>query len=319
MTTEVLPNIHQIPIPLPRNPLRAVNTYLIRGEGRWLLVDTGMNRPECREAMRAALDALSVDLGRMDIFVTHGHADHTGQVSELATEHSRTYLSSKDASIALDPELWAKLAATARRYGFPEAETAVERHPGKKYVFSGRPQFRHVSQGDRVDIGPYEFQCVETPGHTPGHTCLYEPNAKILVSGDHLLDTITPNISGWEDETDALGDFLASLDKIAAYDITTVLPAHRNIMTDPVRRIEELKAHHAHRLAEALDILSAGPLTAYQVASKMKWDLDCANWESFPVPQKWFATGEALAHLRHLERTARIRKVWREDRYCFEK
>jgi len=318
MPTEVLPNVYQIPIPLPKNPLRAINTYLIRGDGRWLLVDTGMNRPECREAMFAALEALSVDLTRTDIFVTHGHADHTGQVSELLTTHTKAYLNTKDASLALDPTLWGKLAAAARRYGFPDADTAVERHPGKRYMFSGRPQFTPIAEGEWLPIGPYAFRCVATPGHTPGHICLYDPHAKVLFSGDHILDTITPNISGWEDEADALGDFLASLDKIGAYDIRTVLPSHRNIMTDPRRRIEELKMHHAHRLAEALGALSSGPRTAYEVASKMTWDLDCANWESFPVPQKWFATGEALAHLRHLERTGKIRKIWREDHFCFE-
>ena len=318
MPEEVLPDIYQIPLPLPKNPLRAINTYLIRGEGRWLLVDTGMNRPECREAMRSALDTLSVDLGRTDLFVTHGHSDHVGQVTELASSTSKIFLGPEDAAIVLDQDLWTKLAEAARRYGFPDATAAVERHPGKRYLFSGRPEFTPVQDGDAMPIGRYAFRCVATPGHTPGHVCLYDAGARLLISGDHILDTITPNISGWEDETDALGDFLASLDKIAAYDIGLVLPSHRNLFSDPLRRIEELKVHHRHRLDEALQILAAGPQTAYEVASLMKWDLDCTNWESFPTPQKWFATGEALAHLRHLERTGKIQKVWREERYCFE-
>ena len=49
----------------------------------------------------------------------------------------------------------------------------------------------------------------------------------------------------------------------------------------------------------------------------MTWDIDCARWEDFPIPQKWFATGEALAHLLHLERAGRIKKGCREGTAYF--
>lgn len=317
MMDEVFEDIYRIEIPLPRNPLRAVNSYVIRGGGRFLMVDTGMNRPECIEVMRASLKTLDVDLHRTNFFITHGHADHVGLVSELKTAESKVFLHSADAGFICDPNLWSDMAAAARVHGFPNPDSAIEKHPGRRYTFTGQTEFTHLREGDHLPIGTYAFRCIETPGHTPGHMCLYEPNAKILFSGDHILDSITPNISGWDGNADPLGQYLASLDKIAAYEIDLVLPAHRNQIPDPLRRIEELKEHHHARLAEVLHILDRGPQTAYQVASRMTWDISFSRWEDFPVPQQWFATGEALAHLLHLERTGKVARDRRGETAYF--
>jgi len=208
---ELLPDIYRIEVPLPRNPLRAINSYVIRGRDRFLVIDTGMNRPECIEAMQTGLEELAVDLDQTDIFVTHCHSDHVGLVSLLKTATSRVFLHPADAAIICDPNLWVDLTKAARVHGFPDPDSAVENHPGKRYLFTGQPEFTPLREGDTLSVGQYHFRGVETPGHTPGHLCLYEPEAGILFSGDHILDSITPNISGWDQETDPLGDFLASL------------------------------------------------------------------------------------------------------------
>ena len=317
MPEEVFPDIHRIEVPLPKNPLKAINSYVVRGRDRFLVIDTGMNRPECLKAMLASLEALSVDLSRTDFFATHGHSDHIGLVSELKAAGSRVFVNPIEAAHLLDPDLWNGLAAAARAHGFPNPEAAIQAHPGRRYLFSGRPDFTHLQDGDALPIGRYTFRCVATPGHTPGHLCLYEPEAKILFSGDHILDTITPNISGWGRESDSLGEFLESLDKIAAYDIRLLLPGHRNLIWDHHRRIAELKEHHRSRIGEVLGILGREGQTAYQAASRMTWDIDCARWEDFPMLQKWFATGEALAHLLHLERAGRVKRDWREGNVYF--
>ncbi len=319
MPEEVFPDIYRMEIPLPGNPLRAVNSYVICGQDRFLMVDTGMNRPECLDAVQAALKALSVDLNRTDVFVTHFHSDHIGLVSALKTPVSNIYLNPTEAAYILDPGIWGQLAITARTHGFPDADAAVGTHPGRKYLFNGCPQFTHLRDGDVLSIGRYAFRCVATPGHTPGHLCLYEPEARILFSGDHILDTITPNISGWGSEADALGQFLESLDKIGAHDIKLTLPGHRNPISDHRRRVMELKAHHRCRTREVMDILGTERQTAYRVASQMTWNIDCARWEDFPVPQKWFATGEALAHLLHLERTGEVTRIRWEGRVYFSR
>jgi hypothetical protein len=85
-----------------------------------------------------------------------------------------------------------------------------------------------------------------------------------------------------------------------------VLPGHRRLIDNPGARIAELKMHHAQRLNEVLTILQKGPLSAFQTASQMTWDIDCDSWDQFPVAQKWFALGEAISHLRYLEEAGRI-------------
>jgi glyoxylase-like metal-dependent hydrolase (beta-lactamase superfamily II) len=81
MIDEVRPSIFRMEIPLPDNPLKAINSYVIKGEDHFLMIDTGMNRPECMEVMQASLRELRVDLEKTDFFVTHVHADHFGLIS----------------------------------------------------------------------------------------------------------------------------------------------------------------------------------------------------------------------------------------------
>jgi glyoxylase-like metal-dependent hydrolase (beta-lactamase superfamily II) len=151
-----------------------------------------------------------------------------------------------------------------------------------------------------------------------GHICLYEPEKKILVSGDHILDEITPTIQCWGDEWSPLTSYLTSLDKVSGFTVDLVLPGHRRLLRNFNARIEELKCHHQDRADEVLLILQQGPRSAFQVASKMTWDLDCESWEMFPLVQKWFATGEAIAHLKYLEQLgSTYRKIGEKDIvYC---
>jgi len=113
---------------------------------------------------------------------------------------------------------------------------------------------------------------------------------------------IISNTQCRSDEQNPLQDYLSSLDKVNDIEIDLVLPGHRRRITDHRTRIAELKEHHERRLKEVLSILGDDPRTAFQVASRMTWDLDCDSWEEFPRAQKWFATGEAIAHVRYLER-----------------
>ncbi len=318
---EIRPGLFRLEIPLPGNPLKNLNSYVITGPERNLVVDTGFNRPECLAAMRAGLRALAVDPARTDFFITHLHADHAGLVATLATATSRVWCSAADAQdinrvVALTPSdpYWDDLLAFARRNGFPpaEAEEAVRRHPGYRLVPERQVAFTAVAAGDRLSVGRYRLACLATPGHTAGHMCLYEPDEKILFAGDHLLRDITPNISHWRAEGDPLAAYLSSLAMVADLDVKTVLPGHRRIFDDCRARAEELAAHHHRRAGEVAALVAAGPLSAYEVAGGMKWDMTYRSWADFPPPQKWFAVGEAIAHLRYLEGRGTIGRADRD-------
>lgn len=317
---KVLPGLYRAEIPLPRNPLKATNSYLIKDRERNLIIDTGMNRKECLEAFTAVLKELEIDLSRTDLFITHLHADHLGLVSELKEPATRIFFNRLDAVIAEFSDLWRHFFNVALKHGFEEQELleSLTRHPGYRYSPSGPVEYEYLAEGDQLAYGPYTFTCVHTPGHTPGHLCLYDRSKKLFVSGDHILGDITPNISAWDDASNPLEQYLQSLDKVQQMEIDLVLPGHRRLVPDSRGRIAELKRHHDERLQEVLEIIEAeGPASAYRIASQMQWDIETENWESFPIAQKWFAIGEALAHLRYLEAKGRIRRREHSGTFLF--
>ncbi|MFX0201878.1 MAG: MBL fold metallo-hydrolase, partial [Candidatus Hodarchaeota archaeon] len=202
------------------------------------------------------------------------------------------------------------LIGFARLNGFPENElqTIFYTHPGFKFRPKGELNFYILKEGDTISISDYVFNCVETPGHTKGHMCLYDPSKKIFVAGDHILGDITPTVALWSDEWNPLKEYLASLDKVYKFDIELVLPGHRGIIRNCKERIQELKRHHQKRLEQVISILGKGRKNAFQVASQMTWNIIYDSWDLFPVSQKWFATGEAMAHLKYLQEIGRVRK-----------
>jgi glyoxylase-like metal-dependent hydrolase (beta-lactamase superfamily II) len=308
MCQEILPNLFRLKIPLPESPLKYLNSYVIRDDKRSMIIDTGLNRQECLDAMMDGLQRLGIDLNKSDIFITHLHADHFGLVAKLATNSSQVYFSRPEKELLESWEGFEAMIEYAGKNGFPENELrdALDKHPGAKYGSDWIPEMKILDDGDVIHVGDYHFKCVATPGHTMGHICLYEPERKILVAGDHILIDITPNIQCWSDTQNPLKHYLASLDKVASLQVDLILAGHRRLIKNHAGRIAELKQHHAHRLAEVLAILEKGPLNAFQVASRMTWDIKADSWDQFPVAQRWFATGEAISHLRYLEEEGKL-------------
>lgn len=322
MVEEILPNLYRIEVPLPNNPLKSLNSYLIKAPERFLIIDTGMNREECARAMSSGLAAESVDLNKTDFFITHLHADHAGLVGNLASDNSKIYFNEIDAAVAnrgMNEKEWQENERLYGAHGFPpdELTRAIASHPGRRYSSRKKIDYCIVKEDDLINIGDYSFKCIETPGHTPGHMCLYEPAKKILISGDHILFDITPNITFWPGVNNSLEMYLASLDKVLSLGIDLVLPGHRNIWGNHRKRISELKAHHEARLNEVISALKEGEKTAYQIAPYITWDIDCSSWEAFPAQQKIFAVGETVAHVEYLEGNKVVRRKMKEGKILF--
>jgi glyoxylase-like metal-dependent hydrolase (beta-lactamase superfamily II) len=319
MIEEIWPNLYKIEIPLPKSPLKALNSYVIRSAGGNLIIDTGWNQEECLVAMEAGLRELGVDIRKTDFYITHLHADHFGLLSNLVTDTSKIYFNQPDADRFRAGFRWDDFVNFARLNGYPENELQAIRqsHPGLKFRAKEGLVFHILKEGDTISIGEYVFKCIATPGHTSGHMCLYEPNKKIFVAGDHILNDITPNIQLWSDEWNPLEEYLAALDKVYELNIELVLPGHRGIFKNCKERIQELKHHHQKRLDEIISILGKGSKNAFEVASQMSWDIICDSWDLFPVSQKWFATGEAIAHLQYLKEKGIIQKEMLRQKIVF--
>lgn len=311
MVTEIKPGIFKIDVPIPKNPLKSLNCYVIQSGGRSLVIDTGFNMPECLNVLLGGLSELKVALAKTDVLITHMHADHSGLVAEMIRRGARAFCSGEDAdTINADDGHWESMRIFTKTGGFPPEifQLAIAKHPGYKYRATEKVDFTILDDGDSLTLGDYQFTCVKTPGHTRGHMCLYEKEKKLLISGDHILQDITPNISLWSDKYNPLQNYLDSLDKVSKLEVDLVLPGHRSLITDCRGRINELKHHHQLRADEVLNILNEKELTAYQIAAQMTWDMTYDTFEEFPVAQKWFATGEALAHLKYLEESGSVKK-----------
>jgi glyoxylase-like metal-dependent hydrolase (beta-lactamase superfamily II) len=306
MIEQVLPNIFLIKIPLPENPLRILNSYLIKDPDRNLLIDTGFNLEACQVAMDKALFDLGVSMKETDLFITHLHTDHSGLVQHLFRPGDTVWMGKDDALVFeanMRENVFINTAGQLlQRSGLllDGAPNCPQEEATAKYADRACVPITVVLDGDILSKGGYTWRAVATPGHTAGHMCLYEAEHKILIAGDHILDKITPNIGLWSFQYDPLGQYLPSLDKIAALDVELVLPGHRNLITDMRGRIREIKEHHGRRLQDVLQALGEDKKTTVQVARRIPWDLSYKHWDEFPLNQKMHACAEALAHLYHL-------------------
>ncbi len=303
-------NIHSYDIVLPNNPLKALNCYIIVGDNRNLIIDTGFDRDEGDEVLMKAVEELKIDLTKTDLFITHLHSDHCGLADRLSKRGVTIYASEMDGTLvndAVEGHGWDYFYDHRKWFDLERDGVKLDEHPGYQYQAKEIMKFKPVVEGDEFQVGEYLFKVVEVPGHTPGQVNLYEEKHKLYFCGDHILGKITPNIAFWGFEYgDILQIYFDSLKKIYDYDIHTLFPAHRYLIKDHRERIDELFKHHEQRLNEVVKIVENEELSVRDIAAKMTWDLRARNWDDFPNPQKWFAAGEAMAHIHHLRETGRL-------------
>lgn len=310
-----------IKVVLPNNPLKALNVYIIRGDKKSLIIDTGFNRKACIDALFNGLKELDVDIKNAELFITHLHSDHSGMANLFEEAGVKIYSGEIDGKIINDmtqESYWQHFDGFKALFDLERDNTSYKDHPGYKYALNSPVEFTYVKEGDEIKIDDYVLEVVSIPGHTPGQMGLYEKEHKLFFGGDHILDSITPNIGFWSLEEDTLGTYLNSLDKVYPFDINYLFTSHRNIIEDHKTRIDELRLHHKARLNEILEVLEEGQLSVRDVASRMSWRIRAENWDDFPGPQKWFASEEAMAHLQHLHFTGKIHRDLREGRFYYK-
>ncbi len=307
---EVYSNIYQVQIPLMNSPLKELNCFIVKGEKRNLVVDTGFNQPLGRETLLNALKELGCDLDLTDVFITHLHSDHSGLTGAIKNDINRAYASSYDAAsmnrmFAMSDSEY-NSSSDSNEMGFPivkEDKMEGESHPGFKNRCERVIDFTIVKEGDVIDLGGFVFEVVDMAGHTPGQVGLYDRTHKVMFCGDHILGKITPNITYWLRELDSLGQYMDNLKKVREMEVDHLFSAHRYLVDNHKERVDALLEHHARRLDEVRDIISKEPTNVYNTAAGMKWDFAGGNFLAFPITQKWFAAGEAYSHLEHLRHT----------------
>lgn len=319
MAEHIEGNIYTLNIPLPNNPLRNLNAYLIKDDKRNLLIDTGFNHEVCLEALLSQLEELGVSMNNTDIFLTHMHSDHCGLAPVIAGPDTKMFIGELDYKRLMDEDSQMRTHQKHAESGFPEEDMRqLLDSPDWKYLADDYSDCTPLNAGDILEYGGRKLRVILTPGHTPGHTCLYDAEAEIMFLGDHVLFDITPNITSWSDFDDALGNYIYSLMDINCYDVRLALAAHRSTVGTMYDRIGEIIEHHGARIREMLDALDAHPgLSPYDLSGHMTWRIrGTGGWAGFPTTQKWFAVGETCAHLEYLLKRGRVYRemqggVWR--------
>lgn len=296
-----------IPVPIPDNPLRYVLVYALESGDGVVLIDAGW---PAKESWRALCDGL-VEMGTTvenvkAVLVTHNHADHLGLAGRVR-EASGAYvaLHALDAT-PLGPDLGTReewhdgLLRHLTRNGMSDAEAADTVSAMNADLLFGAPRPDVLLQDDeRIKLPDLDLTVVWTPGHSPGHSCFYEPGRRLLFSGDHVLPRITPAVGVYARTVgDPLADFLLSLERLERYDVEEVLPAHEYRFSRLDQRLVQMAKHHTERLVETCAAVNAAPgATGWELAARLEWS---RPWGQFGTQQRRFALGETLAHLKLL-------------------
>jgi len=322
---EVTPGIYRMPLPLPVPNLSHINTYLVKGDEGYLLIDTGWNTTEAFNSLEGQLAELGVkgrEISR--IVVTHVHPDHYGLAGKLRQLFGSTlyfhhlekeFVETRYVNVE---ELIIKLGQWLKRNGAPPehlAELKKASLPTLKFVTPILPDIT-LYGGETITCGSSSFKVFLTPGHAPGHICLYEPDKKILFSGDHILPTITPHV-GLHPQSgpNPLGEYLASLERLKKLEVKLVLPGHEEPFTEFRERIEGITIHHKLRNAEILAALNSKTKTAFELTTEISWlhDANGVGWYRLDSWDKRMAILETLAHLEEMRAKGELEKLSRDD------
>jgi glyoxylase-like metal-dependent hydrolase (beta-lactamase superfamily II) len=313
----VAPGVHRIPLPLPNDGLRAVNVYAIDDTDGLTLIDSGWALEAARQRLEAALAAIGHELGDVRRFlVTHVHRDHYTLAITVRRLFGARILLGVGEQVSLDVIMNRDERASAvfgrlllRCGALPVAERLRRGWPDRDPDGGGdweRPD-EWLADGEKIELRDRTLQVIATPGHTRGHVVFADLGNGLLFAGDHVLPHITPSI-GFEPVRPQLplADYLDSLHLVRAMPDLRLLPAHGSVADSSHRRIDELTAHHAHRLDACADVIARGAGTAYEAARALTWTRRERHFDELDRFNQMMAVMETAAHLDVLVRDGRL-------------
>lgn len=339
--TEIAPNVLRTQLPIEMPGLGHVNCYLLEDERGVAIVDPGLPQRASYRALESRLKRAGYPLSRVHtVIVTHSHFDHFGGAAWVRAHSGADIVTHRafrmtwdpteppdidiedpiDAALPDDPEraLSGRFPWEHTPWGGPGI-TDVPWHRRAYFRLSRRfPQLRRtptptvrLSDAQTIRLARREWVAVHTPGHTDDHLCLFDPEGGVMLSGDHVLPTITPHIGGIGAAHDPLGMFFRSLDKVAEFgpQVTTVLPAHGHPFHNLAERAAEIRRHHDGRLdkVRAATAAEGHPMTVMEMSTHL----------FSPRAQGVMADSETFAHLEHLRLAGELARH-RTDEGVFE-
>ena len=299
-------------MPLPF-ALSHINLWLIEDGDGWTAVDSGIPDPRTRDLWQQVFAEPMAGRPLKRLVVTHFHPDHMGLAAWLTRRFGLIMES------PLSEWLYGRMLSMDSGESFTEASAAFYRAAGlsaehltlaaeRGNAYAARVKrvpasCRRIREGDELTIGGRKWQVLIGQGHAPELACLWCEELNLLISGDQILPSISPNVSVWpsEPEADQLTLFLASLEMFRRLSSDClVLPSHGLPFFGLHERVDGLIGHHDERLAETLDACR-NPVTAWDLLTLMfRRRLD--------DHQLFLAIGESLAHLHCLMTRGQVQR-----------
>jgi len=322
---ELFKGINQIKVPLPRVGMDSINVYIIEGASGNLMIDTGWNTTESFNALAKEMKASGFAMKDItQIVITHLHPDHFGLAGKIAELSGAKIMLSETENSLLDsrylhPENLLKLLTTfLKTNGVPDYELKMLSEASMNMLKNVAPLLSVTSlkAGDTVSLEPYEFEVMLTPGHSPGHICLYERNKQYLFAGDTVLSEIVPNVAYHpQSGENPLGDYINSLNTLSELEVRFVFPGHGAVFSGLVPKIDGILGHHRERMMNIQKVMGIEMKNAFEVAKEIPWII---NGETMPYNKlepidRRLAVLETLAHLQYLVAENQGKKTSRGD------
>jgi glyoxylase-like metal-dependent hydrolase (beta-lactamase superfamily II) len=306
----VLPGVFRLRLPLPWPGVPHCNAWAVAAGEGFVLFDTGMHQEGSMENLERALAMCNLRLEDTRLVVcTHAHSDHCGQAATIVERvgcelwmHPSHELMTK---MVEDPDaVLARRLEVARQSGVPEEPLrryAAERGTSEPGIAGPIVPDRELVSGVRVmsDLG--EWVAYETPGHSPSHVCLFQPERRLLISGDHLLGRISLYFEfGYS--PDPVGEFLSSLDVVERLGARLCLAGHGRTFTDVQAHIAGNRELVDEQLERVMAAVADGEPTAFEVVTSM-------HGEALSQQNAHWLISQVLGYLTHLEAAGRVRRL----------
>ncbi|TML02558.1 MAG: MBL fold metallo-hydrolase [Actinobacteria bacterium] len=300
----VVPGVWRLRLPLPWPGVPHCNAWAVAAGDGIVLFDTGMHEPGSLAHLERALAQVNLSLDNVRLLVcTHAHSDHYGQAADIVDRagcelwmhpnHEHMTRAAQDPDAALERRI-----EIARQSGVPEeplrAYAEARRGQGfgiSRIIEPDRPLLPDVTI--ETDLGTWQVD--ETPGHAPSHVCMFQPEHRMLISGDHLLGRVSLYYD-YGYTPDPAGEYLESLDVVDRLDSNLCLAGHARPFRDVSKKIEATRGTVLERIERVRACLDGVPKTPFEIVPQFLEDPDPS-----PLLLNWGLT-EVLVYLNHLEK-----------------